>query len=272
MGAKKYAPTMNIAYSNAKTEGVDICNADTCRGCNNRCESCYQRISSRKSDLFFIPVPIHRFTGKVDQNIWYRFGNAGDPAYDWVNSERLIKKYNFEKFFAVTKLQNIEGFTGVFEKMQVSVDIFNVTHMLITLQNIEYILNNFYEVKVVLRVRSCSTTDQELLDRMAHAVAFANEHHLPILETRIRFLHYREAIKKYSLIVEDYRPVKSSDMFMRPIHNKSFLKEVDRYYACDFSGNKCKGCKNCLTIWNKGFDENEFDVLDFIYDLDIVSP
>jgi len=195
---------------------------------------------------FEVPIKLIAFKGKVHKDAWYRFGNSGDPCMDWAHSEELVEKYKFINFFCVTKLQTLKGFTGFFNKLQVSVDPFNAIHFKHTLKNVETILKKYPQVKIVLRIRSVSTTNKEILSLLDTAVKFANKHNLPVMETRMRF-NKKEAVEKYALIEKNYE--RRKDMSTRPKYGQIFLENVEKYYDCDLYGKKCLNCSNCTLLW-----------------------
>jgi len=243
---KTYNDTVQINAQNEKVKGTNIHSSDTIRGCPNGCESCWaKRNSCRSIEHFEKPIKVNHFKGKVKQDDWYRFGNQGDPAIDWEHSEKVVKKLNIKKFFAVTKLLSLKGFTGYFKNLQVSVDPLNKTHFFRTLENVTKLMRDFPETRIVLRVRSCSTYDVGILILQDTIVKFANERGLPIMETRVRF-NNKSAFEKYSLVKEDYHWNKG---YYRPKNGLIFLTGVERYYDCDLYGLKCKNCSNCTSTW-----------------------
>ena len=245
--AKKYNSEMLLNNQNAKSEGTHIVNVDTCRGCKNKCSNCFARLTSRKGDMFYKPVLVKELKGNPQENIIYRFGNMGDPATSWKNTERLITKKNLlNHCFIVTKLQSIEGFTGAIKNIQVSLDPFNAEHLHTSLVNTWKLLGKFKDLNVVLRIRSCSTRNFTLQTLQSVAVDFANRFNLPVLETRLRFKRKQESIKTYSLIPEHYSYRKG---FLRPKKGLKFLREVNRHYVCDLKGKKCAGCLMCTKLF-----------------------
>jgi len=266
MGEKtKYSYKMNQNAQNDKCKGSCIFNIDTCRGCTNKCDSCYpERNAMRK--LFDIPVKVTQYYGKrQDQKgAWYRIGNSGDPATFWKHAEELVKKQQYKRFFCVTKLQTLKGYSGFFDKLQVSVDPLNKKHFKKTLANVLTILKKYPHVKIMLRIRSISTTDKKLIALMESAVEFANTHNLPVMETRMRF-NSNARYDKYSLIRENY---KWRNGYIRPHDGLRFITGANKYYDCDLNGGKCKNCSNCTLPWtNKQFNKkgefiaNEFEVV-----------
>ena len=241
-----YNHFVNRNLQNTKCKGSCIYNIDTYRGCPNNCESCYaKRNSALCISNFQIPVKVEKFEGKLQEDVWYRIGNSGDPATNWKYSEQLIKKWSFKQFFCVTKLQSIKGFTGFFNNLQVSVDPLNEKHFFKTLKNIEVILKNFPNVKIMLRVRSSSTYDLKILKLQQESILFSNINNLPILETRMRF-NNKTAFEKYNLVKEDYSWRGS---YYRPHHGLRFLVGAKKYYDCDLYGLKCANCSNCTLPW-----------------------
>jgi len=239
-----YTNCMFINNKNQKTTGVPINNIDTIRGCPNNCESCYaNKLSSITIRDFTKPILVEKFTGRVHEDLTYRIGNFGDPAINWAHTEKMIKKYKIKNFFVVTKLQSIKGFSGYCKNLQVSVDPMNELHLIRTLQNVETLLNNF-DVNIVLRIRSSDTNNFLINLFQYEAVLFANNHNLPVLETRVRFKD-KKAYDKYDLIAESYEWTRS---FLRPKNNLRFLHDVEQHYVCDEAGNKCAGCLNCLKL------------------------
>jgi len=243
-----YGNYMSRNKQNTKTLGSAIYNIDTFRGCNLNCESCYAKKNSAKTiEKFEIPVKVEKFVGKRQDDTWYRIGNSGDPATGWKYSEELVKKQGFKKFFCVTKLQTLAGFTGFFDKLQVSVDPLNKKHFFRTLKNIETLLKDHPNVKIMLRIRSVSTINPDLLMLQDTAVKFANMHNLPVLETRMRF-NRKDSIEKYNLSPDDYEM--RSDKMTRPKHGEIFLVGAKKYYDCDLNGAKCENCSNCTLPWS----------------------
>ena len=244
----KYGKTVNRNNQNTKCLGSEIYNIDTFRGCPNNCESCYAKRNSAISiKNFHKPVKVEIFVGKMQENGWYRVGNSGDSAVNWAYSEKLIKEWDFKKFFCVTKLQSIKGYTGFFDKLQVSLDPLNKSHFNKTIKNIKYILKNYPKTKIMLRVRTVSTLNPNINKLMDTAVKFANTHDLPIMETRMRF-NRKEAIKKYRLIEKNYYMSEGNQI--KPIWGKRFLKGAKRYYDCDLFGKKCENCSHCTETWS----------------------
>lgn len=254
-----YGNYMSRNSQNTKTLGSAIRNIDTFRGCPHACESCYAKKNSAKTiEKFEIPVKVEKFTGKRQDDDWYRIGNSGDPASGWAYSEQLVKEQGFKKFFCVTKLQNLRGFTGYFDKLQVSVDTINEKHFERTLKNVETILKEFPRVKIMLRIRSISTTNLILMMRQNEAVAFANAHDLPVLETRVRF-NKKSSREKYDLSPEDYEM--RQDKITRPVHGKKFVVGANRFYDCDMNGAKCESCSNCTLPWSDKQYEKKGDFI-----------
>ena len=246
MRNEKYGNTCNRNLQNSKCQDSEIYNIDTFRGCPNKCESCYaKRNSAICVEKFEIPVKVEKYIGRLQDAVWYRIGNSGDPAMNWKYSEKIIKTNGFKKFFCVTKLQSVQGFTGYFDKLQVSVDPLNKKHFTKTLENVKILLKEFPLVKIMLRVRSLSTTNADILYLMDTAVKFANTHNLPIIETRMRF-NRKEAIQKYSLVKEDYDWRGST---LKPNVGIRFLVGAKKYYDCDLFGMKCANCSNCTLPW-----------------------
>lgn len=244
---KTYGKTMSRNNQNTKTLGSSILNIDTIRGCPHNCESCYAKKNSAINiENFSIPIKVENYTGKRQDDAWYRIGNSGDPATDWKYSEEKVKEQGFVNFFCVTKLQTLRGFTGFFDKLQVSIDTINEAHYKRTLANIETILKEYPLVKIMLRVRSISTTNLHLLILQQQVVDFANLNNLPVLETRLRFNRV-DSYEKYSLVKEDYEM--RADKMTRPIHGKQFIVNAKKYYDCDLSGAKCENCSNCTLPW-----------------------
>jgi len=252
-----YTNKMNRNQQNTKCLGSEIYNIDTFRGCPNNCESCYaKRNSAIVIKNFEIPVKVKEFVGKLQKDVWYRIGNSGDPAMNWKYSEELIKKWKFPKFFCVTKLQSIKGFSGFFDKLQVSVDLLNSKHFFKTLDNVKKLLKNYPTIKIMLRVRSLSTYDPKIILLQDIVVKFANTYNLPILETRMRF-NNKTAFEKYKLCEDDYEWRGS---YYRPHHGLKFIVGAKKYYDCDLFGMKCANCGNCTLPWTtEQFDkEGEF--------------
>jgi len=251
MGKRKkiYGNSMNQNSQNTKTLGSNIINIDTFRGCPHACESCYAKKNSAKTiERFEIPVKVEEFSGKRQDDSWYRIGNSGDPATGWGYSEMLVKKQGYKKFFCVTKLQTLKGFTGFFDKLQVSIDTINEKHFERTLKNVETILKEYPSVKIMLRIRSISTTNLRLMMLQNEAIYFANLYNLPVLETRVRF-NRKDSREKYELSTEDYEM--RADKMTRPIHGKKFVIGAKKYYDCDLFGAKCESCSNCTLPWSK---------------------
>ena len=191
---------------------------------------------------------VTKYIGKADDKSWYRFGTNGDPATSWKHSEKVINDLQPKNFFGVTKLQTLKGFTGIFKNLQVSVDPLNVKHFAKTLENVKTLLINYPDIRIVLRVRSCSTYSTSILELQDIAVKFANYYELPILETRVRF-NRKDSIEKYNLCPNDY--FMSSGKQTKPVWGKRFLVGVKKYYDCDLSGKKCKDCSNCTITWTQ---------------------
>jgi len=248
-----YNNKVNRNKQNTKCLGSAIYNIDTSRGCTHNCESCYAKKSAFTKE-FTVPVRVEEFVGKRQDQAWYRIGNSGDPAFDWKHSEKLIKKNEFKKFFCVTKLQSIKGFTGFFENLQVSVDTLNEKHYQRTLDNIEKLLKKFPKVKIMLRIRSVSTTSLHLILLQQKAVDFANLYNLPVLETRVRF-NRKDSIEKYQLDSTDYFMSKGKQT--KPVWGKRFLTSAKKYYDCDLNGAKCENCGNCTQPWTDEQFERE---------------
>ena len=243
-----YADTMYINNQNGKMVGSKIINIDTIRGCPYGCVSCYaKKTSSRTIRDFATFVRVQKFTGKVHPEYEYRIGNQGDPCLDWKHSEELIQKYKITNIFVVTKLINLKGFTGFFTRLQVSVDPFDRAHFYQTLKNIDIVLKKYPQVKIVIRVRSCSTRRLDLMMLQKESVTFANMRKLPIMETRMRFKD-KKAIEDFQLNEDDYEWNRS---FLRPKHGLKFIPKVKRYYDCDLYGNHCANCQNCSITWDK---------------------
>jgi len=242
-----YGNSMQRNRQNTKCKGSEIYNIDTFRGCPNKCESCYAKRNCAISiKNFNKPVKVEKFTGAMQDDVWYRIGNSGDPAMNWKYSEELITKWKFKRFFCVTKLQSIKGFTGYFDKLQVSIDPLNEKHFNKTLDNVRTLLKEYPKVKIVLRVRSVSSFDLKILKLQMIAKDFANSYDLPILETRMRF-NNKSAFEKYNLVREDYEWRGS---YYRPLHGLRFIAGAKRYYDCDLYGAKCENCGNCTDTWS----------------------
>ena len=242
-----YRNTMNINNQNSKAKDTEICNIDTVRGCENACESCFaKRNTAITIKHFEIPVPIAQYSGKMHPDRYYRFGNFGDSASNWTHSEQLLAKYGFEKFFCITKLQKIDGYTGKFNKLQVSVDPLNAEHFKITLDNLKILLKKFKDTQIVLRIRSVKTSNKQIQKRQQQAVDFANKNQLRVLETRVRFVKKDDSIEKYQLDHTAYAYRKS---YLRPAKGQSFLNGVAQHYICDVKEKKCNGCKLCLKLF-----------------------
>ena len=242
-----YNGVVNRNKQNAKALDSEIYNIDTFRGCPNKCESCYaKRNSAICVSKFEIPVKVEKYIGKRQDEAWYRIGNSGDPAMSWAYSEKIIKANGFKQFFCVTKLQSIKGFSGYFDKLQVSVDPLNKVHFVNTLANVETLIKEFPNVKIMLRIRSLSTTNQDILYLMDTAVKFANLHNLPVMETRMRF-NRKDAAVKYHLVQEDYAWRGST---LKPNVGQRFLVGANKYYDCDLHGGKCANCSNCTATWS----------------------
>jgi hypothetical protein len=196
--------------------------------------------------MFYKPVIVRELIGTPQEDLIYRFGNMGDPATDWENTERLLKEKDLlDKCFVTTKLQSIENFSGLIKKVQISLDPFNKEHLQITINNTSKILQRFEKLQTVMRIRSCSTYNEELMSLQAFAVEYANTLNLPVLETRVRFKKKDEAIETHELHAEHYKYHKG---FLRPKNGLKFLRDVQKHYACDLNGKKCAGCLLCLTL------------------------
>ncbi len=249
MSSQPYSPVTQLNYQNNKVKGTEIQNVDFCKGCNHNCESCFALRNSFKTRKdFSIITKVTRVIGKANPNFVYRLGNCGDPAHDWLHSETKAKECNITNMFCVTKLQSVEGFTGYFTRLQVSVDPFNPKHFAKTLKNVEHILKNYPQVQIVLRIRSFSSNNETLTKRQQEAVVFANKHRLPVLETRVRFRRQQESVERYDLNTESYQNRKG---YLRPNVGSRFLKNVKKHFTCDLTGKSCKGCKNCINIWKE---------------------
>ena len=249
-----YNDVMFLNNQNGKSEGTNIQNIDTIRGCPLNCESCYaKKLSAISVKTFSKPINIKEFTGKVHDDRVYRIGNYGDPCIDWSHSESIVTEYRIFNNFIVTKLTTLEGFTGLFKRLQVSVDTLNLAHYKKTLENVWKLKRDFPDVKIVLRIRSLSSHRPDLMLLQQEAVIFANQFGLPILDTRLRF-QKKDAIQRYDLVEEDYEWRGS---FLRPVHGKVFIRGSQKYYDCDLYGNHCKDCKNCEITWHdKQFNRN----------------
>jgi len=243
-----YKNEERINSQNNKMKGGNVMGSDTIKGCLNRCDSCLAKKNSCRVVHFETPVKITNFKGKAKDDYWYRFGTAGDPGTDWKHSEKMVKEINPKKCFAVTKLLTLKGFTGFFENIQVSVDPLNEKHFYRTLSNVEKILKKFPKVKIILRLRSVSSTDLRLNMLQNEAVVFANLNNLPVMETRMRF-NRKDSIEKYSLVKEDY--FMSDGKQTKPVWGKRFIVGAKRYYDCDLYGAKCENCSNCTLPWTK---------------------
>jgi len=243
-----YKNEEKIHSQNTKMAGGNVMGVDPIKGCANKCESCLAKKNSLRVVNFEKPVRITNFIGKPKDEFWYRFGTVGDPATDWKHSEKMGKQLNPKNFFAVTKLQSLKGFTGYFDKLQVSVDPLNERHFYKTLGNVEKILEKFPNVKIILRVRSISTIDLRLMMLQNEAVVFANLNNLPVMETRMRF-NRKDSIQKYNLVKEDYFMSKGKQT--KPNWGKKFIVGAKRYYDCDLYGAKCENCSNCTLPWTK---------------------
>lgn len=242
----KYVDHMSLSEKNAKCLGSVLNTIDSIRGCTNACESCYAKRNAARRKIFEIPVLVKTLEGKPKDDVWYRVGNSGDPSFNWKHSEKLIKEKGIKNVFCVTKLQSLKGFTGYFNKLQVSVDPLNKEHFVKTLENVETILHEHPLVKIMLRIRSVSTTDQDILVLMDLAVKFANTHNLPVLETRMRFNKKFDSIIDYSLVKEDYSWTGST---CKPVFGKRFLVGAKKYYDCNLYGRDCANCANCTLPW-----------------------
>ena len=242
---KKDSPTyteqMSVNNQNKKASDTTILNLDTIRGCTNNCASCYAKKVSLKKH-FNIPVPVKRYTGRPDLTKTYRFGCCGDPSTDWNHTETLIKLYGFINYFMITKLQSLEGYTGLCNKLQVSVDPLNEEHFNITLQNVETLISKYPNIQIVLRIRSCASYSYGINFLMKKAMDFAKKYNLPVLETRTRFVTKSDLIKY--CIQDKYYTFRKG--YFRPNKGTSFLKTS---YVCDLKEKSCKGCKNCLKLF-----------------------
>ena len=103
-------------------------------------------------------------------------------------------------------------------------------------------------MKIMLRIRSISTTNLRLMMLQNEAIYFANLYNLPVLETRVRF-NRKDSREKYELSTEDYEM--RADKMTRPIHGKKFVIGAKKYYDCDLFGAKCESCSNCTLPWSK---------------------
>jgi len=194
---------------------------------------------------FHIPVEIQNYTGKVDPNALYRIGTVGDPATNWSHTESLIKSTGFKNFFCITKLQSVAGYTGLCNRLQVSVDPLNPEHFELTLNHVEYLLEFFPETQIILRIRSCASSTLWINILQRQAIDFAKKYNLTVLETRIRF-RKKSDLKKYCICDKYYSFRKN---FFRPHKGISFLK-IDSP-ICDKFEKSCKGCLNCVNLWKE---------------------
>lgn len=239
---KTYTQSVFINQQNNKLDSSNIYNIDTIRGCPNKCESCYaKKQSARTVEHFEIPVKVQEFTGKVHPERIYRIGCSGDPAWDWEYSENLIKEYGIPLFFVVTKLQKIKGYSGFFNKMQVSLDPFNKIHLQRSMENILILLEKYPDIKIVNRIRSVKTLDLNLAELQQKAVDFSNRYNLPVLETRMRF-NDKKVIEKYNLDTSFYSWKGS---LLLPKLGERILVGVNTLFDCDLMKEGCAGCKNC---------------------------
>lgn len=249
--AKKYSNTLFLNQASGKVKGTSICSIDTVRGCTNNCVSCFAKKNSRKGELFCQPVEIEEYTGKVHDNLIYRIGNCGDAATNWKNSEKLIKKKKITNNFCVTKLQSIKGFTGLFKRLQVSVDPINPKHFETTLRNVDYILKNFSDTEIILRILSLKCLEEDINERIKLAVTFANTLDLKVIETRWRFIR-KDTIKRIKLNLKYYKSVIGYAYYP----NYTFgLKGINNRYVCDKNHKKCAGCGLCITLWRNKFNK-----------------
>ena len=254
-----YGKEIRLNKQNNKVKGTTIRSTDTIRGCANKCESCWAKKNTcRTIEKFEVPVKVEKFVGKVSDTDWYRFGNQGDPGTDWKFSEKTVKKLNIKNHFVVTKLMTLKGFTGFFNNLQVSVDPLMEKHFWNTLKNVETILKKYPQVRIVLRVRSCSSYNLRILSLQNTVVTFANINRLPIMETRMRF-NRKDSIEKYDLVKEDY--FMSTGKQTKPVWGKRFIIGADKYYDCDLYGAKCKDCSNCTSTWTTKQFERKGDFI-----------
>lgn len=248
MSAIIYKKHMSINHQNAKSDGSNIVNLDTIRGCKNDCESCFAKKNSRKGEKFNIPVPVESFKGKIKEDFTYRFGNFGDPATDWKHSQDVIRQFEFKDFFVVTKLQSIQGFDGSIKKLQISIDPLNKEHLLITIDNMAIIKEKYPDVKMVARIRSVSSNDEKIKELQKFSILFCNDKNIPVLETRVRFTNHKKAIDTYSLKKENYSLRKG---YFKPNKGVIFLEKVKKHHVCDLNEEKCKGCNNCIKLFKE---------------------
>lgn len=245
---KTYSSKLFLNRQNAKVLDTPIISCDTIRGCTNDCAECYaKKLSSRLISNFNIPVKVTQYTGKVYPENIYRIGNYGDPATDWSHTETMLKEYNLvANSFCVTKLQSIEGFSGLVKNLQVSLDPLNIKHFRTTLNNLDKIKSS--ELNIVLRIRSLDTFNPEAMMLMNLGVLYANKNNFTVLETRLRFKSKESAITKYELNPKSYEFRKS---WLRPKVGIKFLKGVDSHKVCDLKDTKCAGCRNCINLFRK---------------------
>lgn len=125
-------------------------------------------------------------------------------TYDWSYTNEQIKKVGLDSHgtwdgnkyvpggrdqtFIITKLQSLEGFDPtVIKNLEVSVDPAMPDHFFKALKNVETLKQQSPGTNIMLRVRSVSSASDEINTLQKIAVDFANQHDMPILETRVRF-------------------------------------------------------------------------------------
>ena len=230
---------------NSKGVGSNIVQADTVRGCKNNCVECYAcRLSKQSIKKFDVPVNVDTIKGTIKDDKTYRFGTSGDPATDWNHSEKLIKQYKFKNYFCITKLQSIEGFTGVFKKMHISVDPFNKEHFFTTLKNIIKLKKRHPDLKIIIRLRSCATYDYNINKLQKIAVNFCKKYGFKVLETRMRFKR-NDSIDVYKLKKEYYERKKG---YMRAKKGMSFI-DYGNKSMCDLKEKGCSSCNLCSKLF-----------------------
>ena len=234
---------------NSKGEKSLIIQSDTIRGCKNACKSCFAEKLATKSNICFdTPVKVLKLKGKIKSNIMYRFGTAGDPATCWNHSENLIKakwlNEDSKNMCIITKLQSIEGFTGYFNNLQVSVDPLNKAHFFKTLRNVKILTSKFNNLNIVLRIRSTNSNSYEVQKLQKIAIKFANLNDFKVLETLMRFTS-KQQLTEASANTTTYKWERNYYRFQQ----LSNLEGVKRHFICDSKHLGCAACNLCKNIW-----------------------
>jgi len=191
-----------------------------------------------------------------------------EPAYDWSYTNQQFRNTNLNapeahsKVFVITKLNSIKNFDPtVIRNLEVSIDPLIPHHFFRSLKNIEKLKEMDPTLNISMRIRSISTYSDEVNALQKIAVDFANQHDLPVLETRLRFRHIGRA-EKY-MVQPDY--LKSGPQFKHGSYSvegpkvREEVKEVSplsqmgikkaNHYICDEvnwgGAGACGKCQNC---------------------------